>query len=336
MKIKYLIVSMGLVALMSCSKSGGSEGATGGEGTGGDDMSVLEAKSPKEAGEGFAAKLQKIEAQRAENIQNSIDKLLNNITQYSSRAEAREAFRQIFIDEEKKYEEEVTALDDTMRDFVQKNYSDNNEQKVDFDRSYRDAMASSKPVELDTTGVSVKLNRAVRKIVPPDPNNTDKIAKDLVGRSWQDRPDGYFGTNSHAISFDEVEGVEIVNYKKENADKADIEAIITIRPTPGSMAKKLYADIIYLLEDADDWGIFSLSVNKVEPVKTNQYNHLIENINKNQTYYLKNNSDAALLVGGRYFKYGEWTKYSKIVPPNDEAWLDHYIDDNVIDFVERP
>lgn len=336
MKFKYLIMSMGVFALISCGKSADSEGKTNGSVTETSFEESMARLSPREAGEGFASKWQKLETSKAENIKNSIDNMIGNISQYSTRAEARAAFNLIFTNEEKRYEEEKMDLDAKMQEFIKKRYSDDYEKIQEFNEGYRAGLASAKPVNLDTAGVSFRLNNAIRKIVPPEPDNVDKIAKDLVGRTWQDRPDGYFGTSSHVINQDEVENVEIVNYVKENPDKVDIEAIITIRPTPGSMAKKLYAEIIYLLEDADDWGIFSLSVNKVEPVKTNQYNHLIETVNHYERYYLKNNSDAALLVGGRYLHYGNWAKYSKIVPPNDEAFIDYYIEDNVIDFVERP
>lgn len=297
-------------------------------------FSLASCGSPESAGEKAAEEIIKCEEAHSEQLQKQIESFINSFNKdsYQTRSEAWNALTKSIEDVDNEYKSGIISARQKYEDLSMDYVSDyKNSQK--FYSAYQNKLSSYKPTPIDTARLCQQARQLILTIIPPDPNK-DKVMKDLVGRSWQDSQDGYFGTDPKKIREGEVREIEIKSNKK-SGDKIDINAELVLQQRAGGAAYKINADISYLLGDADDWMIDNLHANSVEIIKTNKYNDYIKVEKEWVGYSLNNNSDAPLLVGGiEYDSYYGWKKFAVTVDGNSSKNI--FGSDIEIHFVERP
>ncbi len=279
-------------------------------------------------------------------LDREIREYLANFSDYNftTRVEARAKVDEILDKVSKEYEKnqrDATQLYHKLKNKYLSNYKD----AAEFDYAYRAQREMYEGEELHGIPLTLEVDEMIRTIIPPKPG-LETIKLDLVGRSWQDKPEGYFGQEKNTIKQGSVKNVEILS-QTESKDVYNLHAIISIQDRLGSATYLLDADIRYLLGDADEWKIDQLGINSVDVERTGLFNKYIT-ARLTQPWVdnqldLTNNSDATLIVGGLFLAdYPDgWHKFCVDIEPNSTERVGGMwsgignITQYEIDFVER-
>ena len=331
-----LIFAVGLI-VASCggkkndNKTGGDDGDSSG-GSSSNEM-IQAPEDPEKAGIYMADKWHKYDMDYVNSVNSEISSFLSGVSKYSTRVEARNAYKKIFENAELERARKRQTLEAEYMKLENK-YSEDRNKYETFFATYDAQMRKNGEVELDTTGIGKRINSAILTIIPPVPN-AEKIKKDLVGQTWYDVPTGYFEKGT--IEPDEIQGIEIVSSGSPRNTKYDVNVVLTLQKNVNSVTYKIDADLVYLLGDYDDWKLESIKTNKVSVKPTTDYVSYITKTDIYDRYYLNNTSSMALLVGITVIpSYGESYKKAVTISGNSDYFIDYYVKEIRIDFVERP
>lgn len=313
-------------------------------------MLLWSCSSPYSDGEKAAKIFNACEEKYEEDLESKINEFIDNFNDYafSTRIEARQTIESIISKAREEYENNLKDAEYQylqLLDKYKRRYADSRDFESGFDemrnQGYFDTIVNA--------SLKLKVDALIKTIIPPTPS-IEKIKKDLSGHSWQDKKDGYFGTEKRIIKSGSVKDIEIVS-EKIDRDNYFLNAVVSIQERPGSSTFRINSDIKYCLGEAsNDWTIDFFSSNSVEIEKTGQFNKYITSeitapwITKQLE--IENHSDASLIVGGVVLEDGypaEWTKFAVEIAPNSKKVIGgllsnpHYNDilEYEIHFVER-
>lgn len=178
----------------------------------------------------------------------------------------------------------------------------------------------------------------IKSIIPPKPS-INQIQQDLIGHSLSEGVDnGYYPSywcwtiKEGEVSDFTIEQV-LTNTKKEYC------IIANMRIT--SMVGKAYdakVKISYVLPETDDWTMEFVNSEGMHIIKTGKYDNLVKLEKDEYYYYIRNNSDISLEVGGISLYWvttsrQDWCRFSEIIAPHSYK---QFNDETYIDYVERP
>ncbi len=309
---------------------------------------LMSCNSPYSDGEKAAEAFNKSEQTYLTDLQNKVGEYINKFDSYgfSTRVEARQKLNSIITEVRTNYESDLRSAERLYAQ-LKNRYGNKYEEAQSFAEGFE---GRRKYENIDTTAIlpmQAEINSLIKTIIPPKPN-LEKIQKDLVGRYWQDKEDGYFGTNKRIIKDGTVKDVRIIS-ESNQPNIYLVNAILSIQERSGSAIYKIDSDIKYILGDFDDWSIDYLGSNSVDIERTGQFDKYIKS--KIIAPWLKNElelsnlSDATLVVGGIVLEKSrsQWRKFYVELAPNSTKVIGGlfstpYYDDIIeyeIHFVER-
>lgn len=241
---------------------------------------------------------------------------------FVTRIEARQKVEELIEKEDREYAKNIEKAERQYLELKNK-YIKNREDAISFESAYQQQRELDEADMLHGLPSQLLINEKILTIIPPKPT-INKIKKDLVGREFKDKPDGYFSMNGQFfIANDEIQNIEILSTEDKNGFYK-LNALITLQEKAGSIIYEVDADIIYLLGDADDWTISGFSANSIAVVKTGEYNKYLSTKNDSNAYLkLNNSSDMTLRVGGIILSgYAKrWLKFSIDIEGNKEIMI---------------
>ena len=311
-------------------------------------LSLLSCSSPRKDGEKAARAFNESEQTYQTDLKDRIQDFVDDFDSYgfTSRVDARKKINDIVAGVKNDYEKNLRSAK-LLFTKLQTKYSDNYEDSRSFETGFAENRRSEKIDTAANLPMQEEINLLIKSIIPPKPDG-DKMKKDLAGRFWQDKEDGYFGISKHIIKDGTIKDVKIVS-ETDQHDSYLVNVILNIQEREGSAIFKIDSDIKYILGEADDWTIDYLGSNSVDIQKTGQFNKYIstritEPWLKKQLE-ISNHSDATLIVGGTVLdkESSEWRKFAVEIAPNSTkvigglASIPHYGDilEYEIHFVER-
>lgn len=282
---------------------------------------IISCSNPESDGKKAAQALNECSKNFNINLEKEIHEFITNFDDYSfkTRIEARAKVDKIIAIVSNIFEQDKREAEQLYQDLKNK-YITNYEQASAFDYAYKTQLAIYEAEEIQGIPYSIEIENKIHTIIPPKPS-IDKIKLDLVGHTWQDRPDGYFPSKKEIIKSGSVKNINILS-EKENNDTYTLNTTIFLQERVGSATFILDADIKYLLGDNDDWMIDHLGINSVDIKKTGEFNKYITSTLScpwvDHQLDLKNHSDATLIVGGIYLAtYPKgWNKFYAEIGPN--------------------
>lgn len=258
---------------------------------------------------------------------------------YNSRIEAREALNKKLDEIRNDFNKKNNVIDEKFSQLLAK-YED------DYKKTTELILARKKVLDTysaDSTMFRTLYTQASNKILTIIPREPDKskLIEDLIGRKIYALPGGYFSDSwVWIIENGEIKDLLINEVKTIDPNNKEYNISMTLQGSGAAYQTKV--KVFYKLEERDDWEIDVLEPSEVNIVKTGRYdNSITVNVSTyimGKYFNIRNNSDAALLVGYQILDfYGGWKKYSKIVSGgNSSSQLMLGLEDYKIDFVERP
>ena len=294
--------------------------------------------NPEAEGEKAAEKTYQCEVSHANNLKTKVQDYINGFGKagYTSRSQARAALLGVVQEADNQYIEDLQQVQQEYDDKAQE-YTGDSDDLRKFRDSYDNKMLEYGDVDIDTAALWQQAIAQILTIIPPDPKK-GQLKNDIAGCSWQDTPDGYFGTDPQKINKRDIQDIKVTKFEK-NGNQIDIDAVITLQAQEGHIKYKIYAEITYVLGDGDDWILDNFYTEEVKVVKTenSKYFKYITQSNNGWLIQLSNNSDASLLVGGAvYDNNSGWKKYSVVVYPHDSYSFPFSVKECEVHFVERP
>lgn len=258
---------------------------------------------------------------------------------YQSRVKAREELNRKIDEIRNDFNRKNDEIDNKFSQLLAK-YENDYQKSTDMILARKNVIDSYNADSTIFVTLSTQASNKILTIIPPEPNKS-KLMEDLIGRQIHALPNGYF-SNSWVWNIERGEIKELQIQEIKNIDSNNKEFSIAMTLQGSGAAYQTVGKVFYKLGDKDDWEIDVLEPSEVEIVKTGRYDNSIEtNVS---TYIMgkylniRNNSDAALLVGYQVLDYnGVWRKYSVVVSGgNTNSQLMLALEDYKIDFVERP
>lgn len=290
--------------------------------------------SPESDGIKAAKNILECDEHHMERLMHQFNDFVNKFDDYNftTRIEARRKVEEIIDNAEKTYSADLKKAEQQYFEYKDK-YQKKRNDAMSFEWAYQQTMNDRIERGLPS---QLRINEKILTIIPPKPT-TDKIQCDLVGRSFEDNPDGYFAGKVKKIKTDDIREIKILSESEENG-MYRLNATILLQERVGSAAFNINMDIIYVLGDADDWTIDGVSANSINIVKTGQYDkYITSQLDKFfNRLILTNYSDVTLIVGGiKYDPYDKsWYKFSVDVSGNRWERISSCADYE-IHFVER-
>lgn len=177
----------------------------------------------------------------------------------------------------------------------------------------------------------------------PDEN---RIASDLVGRSISEGIDeGYFDADwTYKIKPGNISGLKISNVVVDQEDLYIVEVNTKIKPG-GNYYYNAKLKVNYVNSPERGWIMDEIKSLGLKVVSNGAYDSSIKpRIKNGDDFYIKNDGENNLLVGGHisaryqhsmYSDAVEWIKFSINVPPHSEKQVSNFTYDYRIDFVIR-
>lgn len=219
-----------------------------------------------------------------------------------------------------------------------RNYADYKSQ-VKFEEAFNSTidydLKKSAYIEATKTELPYSILALIRSINPKKPD-VSQIQMDLVGHSLSEGvQNGYYPSNWRWV----IKEREISDFliKKVLSDSQKEYMFVAKMRLTSEVGKAFDATvkIRYVLPDDDDWKIDFIQSQGIYIVKTHLYDECVSVIKENWSYYIYNQCDVALEVGGKELNYSGWEKYSHVIPAHSNYRM-CCPDDIIIDYVERP
>lgn len=319
MKIKEIIIILLVVALCP--------------------MLTLSCASPEKDGSALGKNVNECNKEYLEVLQ-KLDVNFGKNASYNSRATAKSAYFTAKAEANNNYSIALDEIYQTASD-KKKSYG-NHKSQSEFNTAFVNAIDSDLSNSVRSAFANTKLPSTVllcvKSIIPPQPS-INKIQQDLIGHSLSEGVDnGYYPSywrwtiKEGEISDFNIEQV-LTNTNKEYC------IIATMRIT--SMVGKTYnakVRISYILPETDDWTMEFVNSEGMHIIKTGKYDDLVKIEKDEYFYYIRNNSDISLEVGGISLYWvtagrQDWGRFSEIIGPHSYT---QFNDETYIDYVERP
>lgn len=259
--------------------------------------------------------------------------------QYQTRAEATQALNASMDQVEANFSDRFDNLDAKWTTLLDK-YSDNSKKLTAMTDAYHRVLDS---YQMDTTAVAsfhTQANNKIRTIIPEAPD-ADRIKLDLIGRKVNGLPGSHLGESwSWTIERGEIHDFEIVSTKDTGPQTKEYNVTFTLQAKGG--AYRVEGTIYYTIMGRDDWELDVLQPNEIEVVKTGRFDSSISSSMSEYILgtflHIRNNSDAALLVGFTTIdSYGRSRRHSLVLRGGEHKSINNLsLKDYTIDFVERP
>lgn len=218
--------------------------------------------------------------------------------------------------------------------FAQKNYIEAKKQYENY-----------KECKPNATGIDAKIAECDRIIrggapIPEGTPDIETIKKGLIGKKIQDKHGGYFSDNSAygrntwvwTIETNEIKYVEIKTSKKNgNAFFLDVHLILQAKSS--STQYEFELQIVFVLNENNNWIIDNIATKDIYLVKTNRYDHCVtvetvenrgwtgsSDTKKSYTALnFTNNCNVSLVICGEVLSEGKWKKFYTNIEANKET-----------------
>lgn len=297
---------------------------------------LLSCSSPENDGAAFGEKVNKCLESHVKDLQLVGDNF-GKTASYNSRKEAKRDYY--------KSRDEINAQ---YKNYLDEIYQEANQKKREYDdykaqSKFKMAFNSTidnelqKQLQLESTKTDMPYNvlAYIRSINPIKPN-ASQIQENLIGHSLSEGvQNGYYPSNWRWVIKENEISSFTIDKVLSNASKEYM--IIAKMRLMSEVGKAFYATakIRYVLPDDDDWIIDFVQSLGMYIVKTHLYDECVNVAQENWSYYIYNQCDVALEVGGKELNYSGWEKYSHVIPAHSSYRMG-CPDDLIIDYVERP
>ncbi len=202
---------------------------------------LMSCNSPYSDGEKSAEAFNESEQTYLTDLQNKVGEYINEFDSYgfSTRVEARQKLNSIITEVRTNYESDLRSAERLYAQ-LKNRYGNKYEEAQSFAEGFE---GRRKYENIDTAAIlpmQAEINSLIKTIISPKPN-LEKIQKDLVGRYWQDKEDGYFGTNKRIIKDGTVKDVRIIS-ESNQPNIYLVNAILSIQERSGSAIYKIDSD----------------------------------------------------------------------------------------------
>ena len=168
------------------------------------------------------------------------------------------------------------------------------------------------------------------------------ICRDLVGHSLSEgTPEGYYPSDwKWTIEQGEISHFRILTVRENTATHYTIDVQMRLSAVSGHCSYDAKATVYYM-RSSRGWELEMIKSRGISMVRTHRYDDCIlpskgSGYLNSEDLYFENDCEVALEVGGRIYKYGSWRKFSLSVPSHTTQFVEYYVEDFVIDYVERP
>ena len=166
------------------------------------------------------------------------------------------------------------------------------------------------------------------------------ICRDLIGHNLSEGvKDGYYPREwKWTIEEGEISNFRILSVRENTEDRYTIDVQMKLSTSTRAFIAKA---TVYYVHTQRGWDLEMVKSRGMNIVRTYRYDDCIQPeygdgyLNK-EDLYLVNDCEVTLEVGGKIFKYGSWRKFSTTVSPHSTQQVDYYVEEYVIDYVERP
>ena len=166
------------------------------------------------------------------------------------------------------------------------------------------------------------------------------ICRDLIGHNLSEGvKEGYYPREWHwTIEEGEISNFRILSVRENTEDRYTIDVQMKLSTSTRAFIANA---TIYYVHTPRGWDLEMVKSRGMNIVRTYRYDDCIQPeygdgyLNK-EDLYLVNDCEVTLEVGGKIFKYGSWRKFSTTVSPHSTQQVDYYVEEYVIDYVERP
>lgn len=297
---------------------------------------LLSCSSPEKDGAAYGAKINKCNESHLKALQ-QLDADFGKNAFYNSRKEAKTSYYSAKekINTAYEFEEDEIYKAAALTINAYNDYKSRSLCEKTFIATVDDHLKNSVRQEAVKAELPPTVLACIRSIIPPKPD-INQIQKDLCGHSLSEGVDnGYYpSTWQWIISEGEISDFVI---DKVLSDTPKEYLIITKMRLTSEVGKAFDATvkIRYILPDDDDWSIDFIQSQGMYIVKTLMYNDCVKLEKGDYWYYLVNQCDIALEIGGKELQYHGWEKYVHVVPAHSNHCM-YNPDDIIIDYVERP
>ena len=256
---------------------------------------------------------------------------------YNSRKTAKAAYYTAKAEANSKYQMALEEIYQMASD--KRNCYDNKQSKAEFKTAFDNAIDTDLQISVETANSNSNLPTTVlsyiKSINPTKPNDF-QIQHDLIGHSLSEGVDnGYYPSSWHwVICEKEISDFCIVKTLIDNPTEYMLIAKMRLTSEVGK-AFDATVKIRYKLPDDDDWTIDFVQSQGMYIVKTHLYDDCVKLEQDGWWYYIKNQCDVALEVGGKELHYHGWEKYCHVIPAHNSCCM-YNPDEIIIDYAERP
>ena len=174
------------------------------------------------------------------------------------------------------------------------------------------------------------------------PVTTAMICRDLVGHSLSEgTPEGYYSRDwKWNIEEGEISNFRILSVRENTATHYTIDVQMRLTAVSGHCSYNAKATVYYV-RGTRGWELEMIKSRGVTIVKTHRYDDCIHQYRESYSIHggrihLENQCEIALEVGGRYNDGYGWKKFSVTVSSHGEEIVGSFIEDYIIDYIERP
>lgn len=299
-------------------------------------MLIPSCASPEKDGAALGLKINECNRQYLNTLQ-QLDINFGKNDSYNSRKSIKAAYFTAKSNANSNYR---IALDEIYKVAADKknSYGDYKSQS-EFSRAYANAIDSDLQNSVQLANANTQLPSTVlaymKSIIPTKPD-ISQIQKDLIGHSLSEGVEnGYYSSSWRwLIENNEISEFHIDKTLTDNANEYMIIAKMRLTSDVGK-AFNATVKIRYILPDDDDWIIDFTQSQGMYIVKTHLYDDCVTVEKDGWWYYLRNQCDVALEVGGKELEYNGWKKYCHVISAHNSYCI-YNPDDIIIDYVERP
>ena len=166
------------------------------------------------------------------------------------------------------------------------------------------------------------------------------ICRDLVGHKLSEGvKEGYYPREWYwTIESGEISNFRVLSVRENTATRYTIDAQMRLSTRTRAFLAKA---IIYYVKTQRGWHMEMVKSRGMSIIRTHRYDDCIQpeygdGYLNSEDLYLVNDCEVTLEVGGKKYKNGTWHKFSTRVSPHSTILVDYYVEEYVIDFVERP
>jgi len=345
--VALFFVSVSALLLVACSSDSGS--SSSGSGSGSDNPNKKELPSnPKKAGEMIAAEKNNCSQSFMDKLEKFSSTFIAqfDVTKYSSRREAKEAYKAEMANLYNAYQDELSDIDRRAAEAEQKFEGKDLRafyaaSDAAFDQQLENNARTSWETESRREDLPDNVLRRIGAIRPVKPD-ANQIKKDIVKRkiieNVSDAERYYSSDWTWVIEESEISNFSIDSVSIDKSEEYEVVVSLRLKSASETMfdAKML---VNYKLPEFDDWTIdYTQTLGGIQVVNSGNYKDCIKKEQDSDGWFvLKNTCDRPLEVGGVVFDRCNSTTYNMQVIIQPHSKKDFYcVSSFDIKYVERP